>query len=274
MWAAAALGLTACSLILDFNPEGLPCDLSNKEGCLEGFSCNSPSPNTFICVGDQSLANGSVCQLDRQCPTGTICPTGVNLCVTPCDLSQAYVASSPNCPAYTYCRPVLSTGMFSDGAAHPAQRVAGCVPTDSCTPGQACNSNLVQGGICADMRNSAAACVVGCEVKFNATAYADNCGADVNGNPRFCQPLGPGPGLDVLACLDAGTTPQPAGSPCGNPVAQPCAPGTGCIHNVCRAYTNLSTNVNACTSGLTPCDLHVNANTLVGYCSNDPSCTK
>lgn len=31
------LGLSACSLLLDFDPEGQPCDDRNQ--CLEGYTC-------------------------------------------------------------------------------------------------------------------------------------------------------------------------------------------------------------------------------------------
>ncbi len=270
LWLAAAGGLISCSLLLDFNPDGLPCDVANGQACLAGYSCNAPSPNTYICIADGALKKDAPCQLDRQCHSGLLCPSEVGTCVAPCPIAAAYVAGSPNCPTGEYCRPTMSTAMFSDGQVHAAQRVTACVPSDNCTPGAPCDSSAVRGGSCADMKG-ASACVIGCEVTFAATTYRDNCGADALGNPRFCQALGPGPGYDVLACLDAGPTPQAVGSPCGNPVAQPCAPGLGCIRSICQAYTPLS-NVNSCTPGLTPCDLHVNANTLVGYCSSDPSC--
>ncbi len=34
---ALALGLSACSLLLDFGEEGLPCDDRNR--CLSGYTC-------------------------------------------------------------------------------------------------------------------------------------------------------------------------------------------------------------------------------------------
>jgi hypothetical protein len=34
---ALCLGLSACSLLLDFDPEGQPCDDRNQ--CLEGYTC-------------------------------------------------------------------------------------------------------------------------------------------------------------------------------------------------------------------------------------------
>src|SRR5690606_39779385 len=39
--AALVSGLAACSLIVDFDPTGKPCD--DEGGCLEGFVCNARS---------------------------------------------------------------------------------------------------------------------------------------------------------------------------------------------------------------------------------------
>jgi hypothetical protein len=269
--AAAWLTCVACSAVLNFSPDGLACDVANGQACLAGYSCNSTNPNTFVCVADHSLKAADACQLDRQCPDPLICPTGIGQCLAPCTLEQCYVPGA-GCPATAYCRPVQSVAMYSDGLAHAPKLVAACVASESCTPGAQCTAEGISGGICANM-GSATACVVGCEVTFAAGKYSDNCGKDVNGNLRFCQPLGPGPGQYVMACLDAGTTPQAAGSACANPVAQPCAPGLGCINHVCRSYCDLSLTPSAsCSNNLHPCDLHINATQLIGYCNPSAAC--
>jgi hypothetical protein len=48
LWLAAlAAGVSACSLALDFGPEGQPCDAQNK--CLTGYVCEAGS-----CVSPES----------------------------------------------------------------------------------------------------------------------------------------------------------------------------------------------------------------------------
>ena len=39
LWCLAALSLSACSLITDFDPEGQPCDTQGR--CLEGYVCRN-----------------------------------------------------------------------------------------------------------------------------------------------------------------------------------------------------------------------------------------
>lgn len=41
LWLPAALALTACSLLVDFDAEGQPCDAQNQ--CLEGYVCENGS---------------------------------------------------------------------------------------------------------------------------------------------------------------------------------------------------------------------------------------
>lgn len=43
--ASAAAGLLACSLVVDFDPDGKPC--SEDEKCLPGFEC---SAEQLVCV--------------------------------------------------------------------------------------------------------------------------------------------------------------------------------------------------------------------------------
>ncbi len=257
--------LVGCAAVLDFGPEGLPCDVANGQACLANYSCNVEDPNVYRCIGDRSLKEGDKCQLDRQCPTDLICPTGINRCLKVCPLDNSYVPGA-GCPAQSYCRPALSVGMFSDGGVHEPQQVAACAPSDGCKVGESCTTPSFSGGMCASM-GTATACVVSCETKFTANKYSDNCGTSVKGGPRFCQPLGVAAGEFVLACLDTGPTPQPNGAACANPVSQPCAPGSGCINQVCRAYTNLSLSPStSCGGTLQACELHLNASQIIGYC--------
>ncbi|MCP3144034.1 hypothetical protein [Pyxidicoccus xibeiensis] len=47
--AALSLTLSACSLLVDFDEEGQPCDALNQ--CLEGYTCQGD-----VCVSDDSPA--------------------------------------------------------------------------------------------------------------------------------------------------------------------------------------------------------------------------
>lgn len=48
--AALGLGLSACSLLLDFDEEGQPCD--NRNECLSGYTCEDG-----VCVSGNGPAS-------------------------------------------------------------------------------------------------------------------------------------------------------------------------------------------------------------------------
>ncbi|MBN8226268.1 hypothetical protein JYK02_01950 [Corallococcus macrosporus] len=48
--SALVLGLSACSLLVDFDPEGQPCD---RGQCLEGYVCRDE-----VCVSDDGTPAG------------------------------------------------------------------------------------------------------------------------------------------------------------------------------------------------------------------------
>ncbi|ADO74164.1 hypothetical protein [Stigmatella aurantiaca] len=50
-WVLAALALTACSLLVDFDAEGQPCDSQNQ--CLAGYVCENGS-----CVSGEAPPGG------------------------------------------------------------------------------------------------------------------------------------------------------------------------------------------------------------------------
>ncbi|MDC0709741.1 hypothetical protein POL68_14815 [Stigmatella sp. ncwal1] len=50
-WVLAALALTACSLLVDFDAEGQPCDAQNQ--CLKGYVCENGS-----CVSGEAPPGG------------------------------------------------------------------------------------------------------------------------------------------------------------------------------------------------------------------------
>lgn len=52
LWLAAlAAGVSACSLGLDFDPEGQPCDARNQ--CLDGYTCQGG-----VCLSSDAPADG------------------------------------------------------------------------------------------------------------------------------------------------------------------------------------------------------------------------
>jgi hypothetical protein len=55
--AALAAGVTACSLGLDFGPEGQPCDARNQ--CLAGYACQAGS-----CVSSDSPSDAGTSPTD------------------------------------------------------------------------------------------------------------------------------------------------------------------------------------------------------------------
>jgi hypothetical protein len=66
LWCLAALSLSACSLITDFDPEGQPCDSQGR--CLEGYVCRNKicveSPGS---VTDGGTRSGNLCETPHGC---------------------------------------------------------------------------------------------------------------------------------------------------------------------------------------------------------------
>jgi hypothetical protein len=65
-WLLAVLSLlSACSLLVDFDPEGQPCDGGNQ--CLQGYVCTDtrcvPSPGA-----DGGTGGSSLCEDPAGCP--------------------------------------------------------------------------------------------------------------------------------------------------------------------------------------------------------------
>lgn len=67
LWLAAlAAGVSACSLGLDFDPEGQPCDARNQ--CLEGYTCQGG-----VCLSSDAPGDGGTSEGDGGVPdAGTI----------------------------------------------------------------------------------------------------------------------------------------------------------------------------------------------------------
>lgn len=73
LWCLAALSLSACSLITDFDPEGQPCDSQGR--CLPGYVCRNlecvESPGAGTDGGirtDGGSRSGNLCESPDGCP--------------------------------------------------------------------------------------------------------------------------------------------------------------------------------------------------------------
>ena len=205
----------ACTVMLDWEPEGLPC--SEEWLCTDGYSCRVNE-----CVTLASVDKNDTCTDTDQCIGGHICsPEPPRICTTSCESFM----TGDDC-VEEYCMPV----------ADPA--IGGiCIPGDGC----------VQGGCepidtCVELNDSTSVCLADCEITWDgtsATEYLDNCGS-TTGDPYFCQAVG-GRDKEQMVCLASNTQAQNDGSNCNNG-SQPCKNGSGCVGNFCRQYCNLALN--------------------------------
>ncbi|HLL03644.1 MAG TPA: hypothetical protein VK539_23880 [Myxococcaceae bacterium] len=67
LWCLAALCLSACSLITDFDPEGQPCDVLGR--CLEGYVCRNN-----VCVESPGAGTDGGSLALPLCPGSEGCP--------------------------------------------------------------------------------------------------------------------------------------------------------------------------------------------------------
>ena len=241
----------SCTVMLDWEPEGLPC--SEEWECSDGYSCRVNE-----CVSLASVNKNDTCTETDQCINGHICsPEPPRICTTSCESFM----TGDDC-IEEYCMPV------SDPA------VGGiCVPGDGCEDGTACNPI----DTCVVLNDSTSVCLADCEISWegaSGTDYLDNCGS-TTGDPYFCQAVG-GRNKEQMVCLESSTQAQNDGSNCNNG-SQPCKNGSGCVGNFCRQYCNLALNTSTsdgsnpgCEGGQLCCALtgiwSGLEDTDVGYC--------
>ena len=281
---AIAAGASACSLILNWNPNGLPCEFDASVGteggytCLPGYSCalrslSDPTQNT--CIEDFSILPNHNCQKDRQCTKGFICPAGT--CQQACDPNNAYT-SPTGCSLGQYCKPFYSTSMYSDRGTHTATLTAACVPSDTCTAGSPCDPNdgTPGTGACVAINSSANACALGCDITFSVpttfNSYQEHC-LGQNKLEASCEAVGPS-GSQVTVCVLDYPAPLVEGQACTNPVAQPCGTGLTCINGKCAYWCPITTSQSsACATGQYCCAANLTsaAGTQLGYCVNGSS---
>ncbi len=207
--AAVVFGTTACSLYLDWDRAGLPCD--DNDECYEGYSC---LVNT--CVEEKSVAIGDTCSADVQCAgSGTICGAAPFTCRERCPDETLY-GSTTQCGQRSYCRP--------EPARPDSTAVIGTCFDSECSRDTDCKSDR----ICVPIELDAGACLLSCQYDFENNVYQDNCGSrgDVQ---TYCQPVGLR-GKQQLACLERLTNVSaPVPPELCNPVQSPCVSGAACV---------------------------------------------
>lgn len=256
--AVATLLLASCSLNLDWNVEGLPCNGPDQE-CSGTYSCLDGK-----CIKFGSRELGQSCEADVQCNSGNLCPTGV--CAAPCDIKTAYTASS--CSAGQYCGAFLShAGYTTPGGAAAPTWVAACVDSAVCSPGTPCSQQPNGTCVLLSTAQQLQACLPGCSVQNTNGVIKSTCVADYY--PRSCTPLGEA-GSQQLVCLNVGTAPLPLGESC-NAAASPCHAEDACIKGVCRSYCQLGTSspgASGCINTQPCCTAQLNPALQVGYCAD------
>ena len=223
---AVILSSASCTLMLDWEPEGLPC--SDEWACSDGYSCRVNE-----CVALASVVKNDTCTEDDQCLTGYICsPEPPRICTTSC---QSYM-SGDACDAEEYCMPVsdLGTGGI-------------CIPGDGCAVDNSCQGIET----CVELNDSTSVCLSDCEVTWEGADYTDNCGS-TTGEPYFCQAVG-GRDKEQMVCLASNAQAQDDGSNCNNG-SQPCENGSGCVNDFCRSYCNLALNTSTSNGSNPGCD--------------------
>lgn len=290
--ALSALCFAGCSKVLDWNASGLPCDTTVRDGytyfCQSGFSCETAS---VACLRDKSTKTGGSCTLSRQCVSGDVCPVdllaggGIRdqdhvlgclpMCNTASSGAEPYLASDGCVSGSQVCLP------FLDQLASNANKslIGACVASSPCHEGTGCAINSNTNGVCVQITASATACLPSCEITWNGTTYADNCGDGLHA----CQPVGL-TGHQQFSCVYNGQTTtatplasvqnitvQPQGAACA-PVSRPCQDGNVCVpgKNVCAQYCQLTANATSgCPTNQTCCPFtsFATAPTATGFCA-------
>lgn len=199
---AVLLGVIACSLTHDWDPNGQPC---REEGsgssltytCDEGFNCyRREGVSGTQCVRDGSRRRGEECSLTEMCESGYSCIDGA--CREACGASYY---SPTACRGDEFCKPY-------DGES-----------VGYCTRGECLSQTCPTGRICVHLKDAAGACLIECTPRFTNGEYSDNCGS--TSGDHYCQALGSS-GNRRLVCLDTTRNAQAVGVWC-NVIDSPCA---------------------------------------------------
>jgi hypothetical protein len=230
-------GSVACSLYLDWDREGLPCDTDKK--CYEGYSCL-----VNRCVLERSLPLGETCSEDIQCDgEDSVCGSNPFTCRTSC---SAFYKSTSTCDTNLYCRPDRTA------ETQTAPWEGTCFPSE-CSRDEDCGNDRQ----CVPIELDAGACLQACEYQRDSTsgAYTDTCAITAQ-TVTYCQPLGL-QAKERLVCLEL------VGDDNGNeenglcePVVSPCkqldgvgvATGLVCVNGQCRKLCDSASKAVVCTA--------------------------
>jgi len=255
-WAlalGAVAALAGCSLALDWDPNGQPCDAKGK--CLDGYTCVGGGTGS-TCVADHSLGAGDTCLTDVQCGSGTVCtgPAVVGwACRKPC---TSYFLKD-TCDADSYCRP------SQDPTSTTGVPRGSCVKSECATDAD-CQHELKIGSVCVHIDGTVGACLFPCKDP-SGTSGIPSCTGVSNiwdaASSQYCQPLG---SSVRLVCLQQSATPQGVSAICGDKVTSATCNGLAgllCKDNLCRLYCN--------TVSKQPCSNAANC-TVVSTTDNPP----
>ena len=213
-WAVAGTGLvTGCSLVLDWDPEGLACDM---QFCSVGYTCLADK-----CIKDDSLAEGETCNNTAQCIGALVCSPSHFTCLKPCTSETLYRPTS-DCDAGQFCAPAYD---------ETESLIPVCAPSE-CTVNEDCRASE----ICVSINSTASACLLLCEIDWNSGMYVDSCqGTPID--PKYCQPIGVRDN-EQLVCQDSDpSNANVAGGLC-NLGTSPCEPGLACVDGQCTQHCN------------------------------------
>lgn len=238
--ATSLLLAAGCSLVLDWDEDGLQC--TEADVCEASFSCLGDR-----CVRDESLSLWETCNRHAQCKKLYACsPYPPRVCSAPCTEYFSPDASQ-HCPDSQYCVPYRDR----DGSMEVIKGVCAtskCAQDDDCDDPTKTTDDLA---ICVAIRPAVGACLTGCQVRVKDSdgTYSDQCAPAAGGPRQACQPLGTG-NAERLVCLEMVEPPAEEGALC-TPVTNTCDLGMACLNGQCRRYCNPSNGV-PCTGRCVP----------------------
>ncbi len=241
LFGCVLFACAGCSLFLDWEREGLPCD--DRRRCEDGFSCRVET-----CVSDHSLRLGETCSQPVQCETGLVCGSAPSTCREECDDENLFKGG---CGEGQYCRPEVER--YDDSV-----WLGTCIDSE-CGRDTDCGYDR----ICVPITAAAGSCLLSCEYNFGTGHYTDNCGSQPNAL-KYCQPIGK-VGGQKLVCLENITGPPVQESLACSPVTLPCDKGLVCHDGVCRRYCGDDIH---CSSPQFCQAVPDGSSVLYSYCSN------
>jgi hypothetical protein len=254
---AVAFSSAACSLIVQFDPDGQPCGPNSE--CLAGYACSSGRCHRLATDGGD-LCAGVTCTTPGPCQEGNgVCDPPTGTCVyaakplgRTCD-DQDLCTQGEKCDGDGGCAPATRTRCDT-----PSQRCqtdagvcdattgtctydllpsgASCEDGDPCTVGETCGAgNFCSGGsarICNTPPNTCTQLTGTCD-SIRGCVYAPRAGATCDDNNTCTQ----GDACDAGTCVPGPSCPPPAACLAGTCQANgtcsyaPAADGVSCGAN-------------------------------------------